>query len=188
MVSDNGAIASLPSPATTQRGERFRILMAAACRRLPFGLARIVAPSLLGFAVLNGFTFAVDLGLLAIGRSLLGWPYAAAVTASYLIAFALSFVLNRALNFRVHGDLGAQTAKYAVAVGVNYALFVLGVGTGLTALGVPYELARIVSGCCEGAYMYSVMRWVVFRGVPAGEADPLPLSSEPTVDLDLTRR
>jgi putative flippase GtrA len=106
-----------------------------------------------------------------------------AVTASYVIAFALSFVLNRALNFKAHGHLGSQTAKFAVAVGVNYGIFVLGVGTGLTAVGTPYELARIVSGLCEGAFMYSVMRWVVFRAVPAAEVD----SPSPgiTADLDL---
>jgi hypothetical protein len=43
------------------RGERFTAVMAACVRRLPFGLAGIVAPSLLGFAVINLFTFSVDL-------------------------------------------------------------------------------------------------------------------------------
>jgi len=33
---------------------------------------------------------------------------------------------------------------------------------------VEYQLARILSGLCEGVYMYSVMRWVVFRGAPRG--------------------
>ena len=46
---------------------------------------------------------------------------------------------------------------------INYAAFVVGVGDGLTALGVEYQLARILSGVCEGAFMYCVMRWVVFR-------------------------
>jgi len=50
-----------------------------------------------------------------------------------------------------------------VAVGVNYLVFVLGVGSGLAALGVGYAVARLVSGVAEGAYMYCVMRWVVFR-------------------------
>jgi putative flippase GtrA len=95
------------------------------------------------------------------------------VTLSYLTAFALSFVLNRAFNFRSHEALGPQTAKYVVALAINYASLVLGVGDALTALGVEYQLARILSGLCEGVYMYSVMRWVVFRrtqveGPPAG--------------------
>jgi hypothetical protein len=38
--------------------------MTAVVRRLPFGLAEILPANLLGFAVINSFTFAVDLGLL----------------------------------------------------------------------------------------------------------------------------
>jgi putative flippase GtrA len=129
---------------------------------------RIVAASFLGFAIINGFTFAVDLGLLSLCHGLLKWPYPAAVTLSYVTAFALSFVLNRAFTFRSHAALGPQTTKYAVAIAVSYAAFVLGVGDALTSAGVAYQLARILSGLCEGVYMYSVMRWVVFRSAPRG--------------------
>jgi putative flippase GtrA len=170
VIQENGAAqvppatdAGTAATAATQRGQRFTAAMAAVARHLPFGLSRIVAPSLLGFAVINGFTFSVDLALLALAHHLLGWPYPAAVTVSYLAAFALSFVLNRAFNFRSHGALGPQTASYAVAVGLNYLVFVLGVGSGLVALGIGYTVARVASGVCEGAYMYCAMRWVVFK-------------------------
>jgi putative flippase GtrA len=163
--------------AVTRRGKRYHALMAAIVRRLPFGLSRIVAPSFLGFAIINVFTFSVDLGLLSLCHGVLKWPYPAAVTLSYLSAFVLSFVLNRTFNFRSHEALGPQTTKYVVALGINYAAFVLGVGDGLVAIGVEYQLARILSGLCEGVYMYSVMRWVVFRDAPArltpgGGTDP----------------
>jgi putative flippase GtrA len=154
--------------AATRRGERYHALMAGIVRGLPFGLSRIVAPSFLGFAIINGFTFSVDLGLLSLCHGALKWPYPAAVTLSYLTAFALSFVLNRAFNFRSHEALGPQTTEYVVAIGINYAVFVVGVGDALTVMGVQYQLARILSGLCEGLYMYSVMRWVVFRDAPRG--------------------
>lgn len=163
MIPEDVAVESPPADRATRRGRRFHALMVAVVSRLPFGLSRIVAPSLLGFAVINGFTFSVDLVLLTLAHHVLHWPYPAAVTVSYLTAFALSFVLNRAFNFRSHGALGAQTTRYAVAVGVNYLAFVLGVGSGLTAAGMGYGLARIVSGLAEGIYMYCVMRWVIFR-------------------------
>jgi hypothetical protein len=67
-----------------------------------------------------------------------------------------------------------------VALGINYAAFVLGVGDALTAIGVEYQLARILSGLCEGVYMYSVMRWVVFPGAPRGLH---PEGSTPTVPV-----
>lgn len=165
------AIAVATPVAATHRGERFHALMADVVRRLPFGLSRVVAPSFLGFAVINGFTFGVDLAVLALAYGTLRWPYAVAATVSYLAAFAISFVLNRTFNFRSHGALGPQTARYAVSITLNYAVFVLGIGSGLTALGVEYLVARLLSGACEGAYMYSVMRWVVFKDSRVDEDD-----------------
>jgi hypothetical protein len=47
--------------------------MAAVTRRLPFGLAGIVAPSVLGFLVINSFTFGCDLGLLTALHGGLRW-------------------------------------------------------------------------------------------------------------------
>ena len=88
------------------RGERFTAIMAACMRRLPFGLAGIVAPSLLGFAVINLFTFSVDLLLLTALHGGLRWPLPVSITVAYLTAFGLSFVLNRTLNFRSHGPVG----------------------------------------------------------------------------------
>ncbi|MFF0144859.1 putative flippase GtrA [Amycolatopsis sulphurea] len=142
--------------------DRFAGLCAAVVRILPFGLSRVVAPSFLGFAVINGCTFGVDLLLLTLFRSGLGLPLWLAISLSYALAFGLSFVLNRALNFRSHAPVGRQAVLYAVAVVINYAAFLLGVGTGLSALGVQYHLSRIIAGACEGVFMYSVMRWVVF--------------------------
>jgi hypothetical protein len=33
----------------------------------------------------------------------------------------------------------------------------------LAMLGLQYHAARIVAGICEAVYMYSAMRWVMFR-------------------------
>ncbi|MBM7776222.1 putative flippase GtrA [Actinokineospora baliensis] len=149
-----------------ERGERFAALMAAVVRRLPFGLSRVVPPSLLGFAVINGFTFGVDLALLTVMRSGFGWPLPVSITIGYIAAFGLSFVLNRALNFRSHADVGPQVGKYVVVVTINYLAWILGVGSGLAALGVDYHLARLAAGACEAVYMYVCMRWIVFREKP----------------------
>jgi putative flippase GtrA len=147
------------------RGERFTAAMAAIVRRLPFGLAGIVPPSLLGFAVINSFTFAVDLGLLTTLHGGLRWPLPVSITAAYVTAFGLSYLLNRAFNFRSHGPVGPQVAVYAAVVAVNYLAWILGAGDGLAALGLDYRLARIVAGACEALYMYAAMRWLVFRDV-----------------------
>jgi putative flippase GtrA len=145
------------------RGERFSSAMAAAVRRLPWELSKVIPPSLLGFAVINGFTFGVDLTLLTVLHSWVNLPLWQSITIAYSCAFGLSYVLNRAFNFRSHAAAGPQVAVYVVVVVINYLVWILGVGAGLAALGVEYHVARIAAGACEGAYMYCAMRWVVFR-------------------------
>jgi putative flippase GtrA len=143
--------------------ERFHRVCEVAVARMPFGLDSIVAPTFLGFVVLNSATFAIDLLLLTLLHGGLGTALPVAVTVAYACAFTLSYVLNRILNFRSHGSVGPQFAVYVVVVMVNYLAFILGVSSGLAAIGVEYHLARIVAGVCEAVYMYSAMRWVVFR-------------------------
>lgn len=69
--------------------------MEAVVRRLPGRFSDIVAPSLLGFALINGFTFGVDLTALTALRSLLGPPVWLAVTLAYALAYSLSFMCPR---------------------------------------------------------------------------------------------
>jgi len=122
-----------------------------------------VAPTFLGFVVINSFTFGVDLLLLTALHGGLAVPLPIAVTVAYACAFALSYFLNRTLNFRSHAPVGPQFAVYVVVVVINYLAFILGVSTALSALGVEYHVARILAGACEAVFMYSAMRWVVFR-------------------------
>lgn len=117
----------------------------------------------MGFAVINGFTFGVDLLLLSGLHAGLGLPVPVAVTVAYACAFALSYVLNRALNFQSHAPVGPQFAVYTGVVLVNYLAFILGVSSALAAVGVDFRLARILAGCCEALYMYCALRWFVFR-------------------------
>lgn len=151
--------------------ERFHGLCVRIVARLPFGLNVVVAPTFLGFCVINGFTFAVDLVLLTAMHGVLKVPVPIAVTVAYACAFALSYILNRIFNFRSHAAVGPQFAVYVVVVGVNYLAFILGLSSLLTALGVEYRIARAAAGVCEAVYMYSAMRWVVFGNLRTGSAN-----------------
>lgn len=152
-----------PSAGRSRLAGRFHACCAAFVGRLPFGLGAIVAPTFVGFCVINGCTFAVDLVILTCLRGALGLAVPVAVTVAYACAFALSYVLNRIFNFQSHAPVGPQVATYVVVVVVNYLAFILGVTTALAAGGVQYQLSRLAAGTCEAAYMYSAMRWVVFR-------------------------
>src|ERR1700749_4154767 len=91
---------------------RFAAWMTATPRRLPFGLSEVVAPSLLGYLVINLCTFFIDLALLGLFHGSLRWPIPVAVTCSYGTASIISYVLNRVLNFRSHADVGKQFPVY----------------------------------------------------------------------------
>jgi putative flippase GtrA len=132
---------------------------------LPFGLGQLIARTVVGFALINAFTFSVDLAILVTLRDGLGWPIAASLTLAYSTAFALSYTLNRIFNFRSHAPIGKQMAIYVPTVITNFLIFILGVGDGLTLVGVDYRVARVIAGGGEAVFMYCAMRWLVFRDV-----------------------
>jgi putative flippase GtrA len=154
------------------RRARFTAVMGAVAGRLPLGLSRLVSARLLGYAVISSVTFTLDLALLTAFHGGLRWPLPLAITAAYVLASGLGYWLNRTLNFRSHGALGPQLSVYAAVVTVNFLAIILGVTTGLAALGLQYQLARLTASACETVYMYSAMRWLVFRD--AGPAQPAP--------------
>ena len=140
--------------------------MTAITRRLPFGLSEVVAPSLVGYLLINLCTFFIDLGLLGLGHGTFRWPIPVAVTLSYGTASLVSYVLNRVLNFRSHDDVGRQFPLYVAVSASNYLIFVLGLTDLLSSLGIYYEFSRIIAACCEAVYLYTMLRFVVFRGSP----------------------
>jgi putative flippase GtrA len=152
------------TPARVRAVERFHRFCVRVVARLPFGLSSVVAPTFLGFCLINSFTFGVDLVLLSALHGWLNLPVPIAVSVAYACAFALSYVLNRIFNFQSHAPVGPQLVVYVVVVVINYLAFILGLVSLLTAIGVDYRIARLVAGACEAVYMYSAMRWVVFRG------------------------
>jgi len=137
--------------------------MTAITRRLPFGLSEVVAPSMVGYLLINLCTFFIDLGLLGLFHGHFRWPIPAAVTVSYGTASVISYTANRILNFGSHEAVGKQFPVYVAVAVSNYLIFVLGLTYLLSHVGVYYELSRVLAACCEGVYLYCMMRWVVFR-------------------------
>ncbi len=162
---------------------RFAALTTAITRRLPFGLSEVVAPSLVGYLLINLCTFFVDLGLLGLFHGTFRWPIPAAVTLSYGTASLISYVLNRILNFRSHDDVGRQFPLYVAVSASNYLIFVLGLTDLLSSVGVYYELSRVIAACCEAVYLYTMLRFVVFRGSPGamGAREQVTAATEPDV-------
>ena len=137
--------------------------MTAVTRALPFGLSRVVSPSVVGYLLINLCTFFLDLTLLALFHGAARLPLPAAVTLSYGTAGIVSYIANRIFNFQSHGPLEKQVPLYAAVMASNYFVFVLGLTDLLAVAGVYYEFARVIAACCEGVYLYCCMRWLVFR-------------------------
>jgi len=160
---------------------RFAALMTAITSRLPFGLSEVVAPSLVGYLLINLCTFFIDLSLLGLFHGTFRWPIPLAVTLSYGTASVISYVLNRILNFRSHDDVGRQFPLYVAVSASNYLIFVLGLTDLLSSVGVYYEFSRVIAACCEAVYLYTMLRFVVFRGSPGamGAREQVAEATEP---------
>jgi putative flippase GtrA len=149
---------------------RYAAAMTAITKRLPFGLSNVVEPNMLGYLLINLCTFSIDLALLGLFHGKEKLPIPVAVTLSYGTASLLSYILNRVFNFRSHAGVGRQLPVFVAVSASNYLIFVLGLTDLLSAVGVYYELARVIAACCEGVYLYCMLRWVVFRDTADSEA------------------
>lgn len=150
----------------TRENARFAGAMTAVTRVLPFGLSRYVGPSEVGYLVISLGTFLLNLVFLGLFHGVLRVGLSVAVTLAFGLAAVINYVLNRVFNFRSHDAVGRQFVLFSAIEVSNYLLFVLGLTDLLAAAGVYYELARVISACCEGVYLYCGMRWLIFRDTP----------------------
>lgn len=127
------------------------------------GILTRIPRTFVGFALINSFTFSVDMALLWLTYAQLHLTYPIAVSISFGIASLLAFVLNKVLNFQAHGNTTSQSTKYAITIASNYVLWILLFSSLLEWAGVPYTVARVTAACVEGAYIYLLARFWVFR-------------------------
>lgn len=135
-------------------------------RALPLWIRRRLPVTFIGYAIINGSGFLIDVTCLWVFYNHLHWLYPIAVTMGYGIAGAYSLLLNRWLNFQAEGHLAAQGSRYVVGLISQYVIFILGLSSLLHLWGMNPEVARVVSACCEGLYLYALMKLWVFRGTP----------------------
>jgi putative flippase GtrA len=154
-----------PDGGTTALPERVGEWLTSWVDRLPAPLRRLLPRELVGFAILGGFTFSIDLALLWFLETHTTLPVPVAVTGAYVVAFSLNFVLNRTVNFRSHAPVGGQALRYALVIACDYGL-TLGVTSGLAAAGLDFRIARIIAGACVATFTYTGARWWVFRDRP----------------------
>jgi putative flippase GtrA len=140
---------------------------------LPPALQRVLPITFIGYAMINGSSFLLDMGFLALITQFVTWPYSIVFSIGYGLASIYAFFLNRWLNFREHGDLGKQSGKYVFVIVSNYLIWIVGFASILDLLGVHVMVARVMAACLEGLYIYILLRlWVFPRR--RGGADEVP--------------
>lgn len=138
-------------------------------RTFPRFLRTRLPVTFVGYALINGTGFLIDISFLWLFYEKLHWLYPLAVTCGYAIAGLYSLLLNRWLNFQARGHVVAQGSRYTISLIAQYVIFILGLSSLLHWLGVNAELARFFSACCEGVFLYVMMRVWVFQGTPEPE-------------------
>lgn len=138
---------------------------------LPGQLGHFIPATAIGYVLINSFTFSVDIALMTVLFRVVGLPYPVSVSLGFLVAFALAYVLNRALNFESHGAVGRELIRYGLVVAVNYFGLVVGLSTALKSTGMHFQVARVTAACVEAVFMYCSLRWFVFRRTGASPVE-----------------
>lgn len=152
---------------------------------LPRAVQRVLPITFIGYAMINGSAFLLDMGFLAVITQWWELPYSLAFSIGYALASIYAFFLNRWLNFREHGDLGKQSGKYVFVIVSNYVIWIVGFASLLDVLGVHVMVARVMAACLEGLYIYLLLRlWVFPRrrgsaGIVRGEG----VTPQPAPDI-----
>ena len=173
------AASSLQPPISNARRapEIFLRLITAIHSVLP-GFVRSRLPvTFIGYAIINGSAFFLDVGCLWVIETHLHWWHPVSISVGYAIAGVYSFLLNRWLNFQSHGHLVNQGSRYAIGLISQFLVFVQGLTQLLSWLGINLFLARLISACCEAAYLYVFIRLWVFRSTPESQKAAVPSDS-----------
>ena len=97
------------SASTARRApEVFLRLITAIHSVLPGFVRRRLPVTFIGYAIINGSAFLIDISFLWLFFDKLHWLYPLAVTLGYMIAGAYSLLLNRWLNFQSRGHLSRR--------------------------------------------------------------------------------
>jgi len=173
------AASSLQPPISNARRapEIFLRLITAIHSVLPRFVRSRLPVTFIGYAIINGSAFFLDVGCLWVIETHLHWWDPVSISVGYAIAGVYSFLLNRWLNFQSHGHLVNQGSRYAIGLISQFLVFVQGLTQLLSWLGINLFLARLISACCEAAYLYVFIRLWVFRSTPESQKAAVPSDS-----------
>jgi len=118
--------------------------------------------SLVRFLLIGGASAALDTGVLYLLHGVLGVVLPVATFIAVVAAFGFNFTLNRIWSFGSQSPVAGQFGRYLLLAAGNWVLTVALV-TGLSALGLHYVVAKIITLAIASALNYVGYRMWVFR-------------------------
>lgn len=117
------------------------------------------------FLVSGWISTSVDLGLLYIFTDILGIWYVVSSILAFILAFFVSFSLQKFWTFRDHSRAGmhAQAGIYFFIAGCNLAINTFLVYFGVDMLGLHYLIAQIVASILIACGSFFIYQRFVFR-------------------------
>jgi putative flippase GtrA len=110
-----------------------------------------------GYLVVGGASYLVDVGLLVLLHHAAGAPLWLATTVGYWCSVVVNFTGNRLVLGRAGAPVGRSAVRYGVLLALNYGVTVLTVA-GLAAAGVEPVVAK--TGC---VVVLAVVNYLVYR-------------------------
>jgi putative flippase GtrA len=130
---------------------------------LTASIASLSRHSAVRFVLVGGTSFVLDAGTLFLLHGVFKLWLPLATVLAYAVAFIANFGLNRKWAFAAdNGHVGRQLHRYLYLVAANLILTVIGV-QGLTWLGLPYLVSKVVTSGVVAAINYVAFRLWVFR-------------------------
>ena len=124
-------------------------------------VVRFTQHSAFRFVLVGGASVVVDAGLLYVLHGRLGMWLPPATAIAFLAGFLVNFALNRQWSFGAAGALRHQLIRYLALVACNL-LVTVALVQGLTWLGVPYLVAKVVTTAALSAVNYVISKKWIF--------------------------
>lgn len=121
---------------------------------------------LIVYIISGGTAAVVELGSLYIFKGILGMPLLLAVSLAFILAFCVSFTLQKFWTFEDHSvdQVHTQAAKYFAITGFNFFLNLFLMYVLVEILHVWYMLAKFLVSGGIAFFSFFVYRMFVFKG------------------------
>lgn len=125
------------------------------------GITFLWRASIVRYLIVGGFCFLVDVGLLWLIHDVLGAPLVVATPVAFLASFFVTYTLQRIVAFESNAKVVPSVGRYTALVVFN-TLATTAIVWGVSAVGAPWLLGKVLAVAATTAWNYFAYRYWVF--------------------------